>query len=176
MMVTIAETKIAGIERYSKGRVPNGARVVDGRGKFLIPGLWDMRAHWNDERYLPLFTANGVTGIRLMWGYDEHQQWRKRMKDGALVGPRLSIASPIIDGANPVFKGFVAVGSASEAREAVRKSRRGGADFIRIYSMLSREAYFAIADESRKEAVPFAGHVPIAISLTEASDAGAAQR
>jgi imidazolonepropionase-like amidohydrolase len=172
MTVTIAETKIAGIERYSKGRVPKGARVIAGRGKFRIPGLWDMHAHWNDERNLTLFIANGVTGIRLMWGYDEHQQWRKRMNEGSLAGPRLSIASPIIDGTTPVFKSFVTVGGASEAREAVLNSRKGGADFIKIYSLLSREAYFAIADESRKEGIPFAGHVPIAIGLTEASDAG----
>src|SRR6266567_5256025 len=67
MMVMVTGDKIANIQKYNKNRVPNTAQVVNGQGKFLIPGLWDMHVHWYDERYLPLFIANGVTGVRQMW-------------------------------------------------------------------------------------------------------------
>jgi cytosine/adenosine deaminase-related metal-dependent hydrolase len=92
-IVTISGGKIARIEEYRRGREPKTADVIDGRGKFLIPGLWDMHVHWYDERFLPLFIANGVTGVRQMWGTEKHQQWRRRMQDGSLLGPREFIAS-----------------------------------------------------------------------------------
>jgi imidazolonepropionase-like amidohydrolase len=172
MMVMVSRDKITGIQRYNRNRVSKTAQVVNGQGKFLIPGLWDMHVHWYDERYLPLFIANGVTGVRQMWGMEVHQQWRQRIKDGSLVGPRQSIASPILDGPIPIWPGSVAVADATEAREAVRSSRKDGADFIKVYNLLPRDAYFAIAEETKKEGIPFAGHVPYAVRLTEASDAG----
>jgi len=76
-----------------------------------------------------------------------------------LLGPRLVIASPIVDGPNPIWPGSIAVGNAAEAREAVRTLKQDGADFIKIYSRLPREAFFAIADETTKQGLPFAGHV-----------------
>ena len=131
-----------------------------------------MHVHWYNERYLPLFIANGVTGVRQMSGEEVHHEWRQRMKDGSLAGPRQSIASPIIDGPKPVWEGSVAVADAIQAREAVRGSRKDGADFIKVYTLLPRGAYFAIAEETKKEGIPFGGHVPFAVRLTEASDAG----
>ena len=171
-MVTVSGKKIAQIEEYRRGGEPKTADAIDGRGKFLIPGLWDMHVHWYDERFLPLFLANGVTGVRQMWGMPMHQQWRRRMQEGSLVGPREFIASAIIDGPKPVWPRSVAVKDAAEAETAVRTSRKNGADFIKVYSLLPRDAYFAIAAESKREGLPFAGHVTFAVSLSEASDAG----
>jgi imidazolonepropionase-like amidohydrolase len=153
-------------------RAPEGAQVVDATGKFLIPGLWDMHVHWFHKDYLPLFTANGVTGIRLMWGIPIHQQWRQELEQGTLLGPRLAIASPIVDGPEPIWPGSVAVKDEAEGRQAVIQAKKDGADFIKVYSRLPREAYFAIADEAKKQGIPFAGHVPAAVSVAEASDAG----
>ena len=171
-MVTISRGKIAGIEEYRRGSEPKTADVIDGRGKFLIPGLWDMHVHWYDERFLPLFIANGVTGVRQMWGMEVHRQWRRRMQEGSLLGPREFIASTIIDGPKPMWPGSIAVKDAEQGEAAVRNSRKNGADFIKVYSLLPRDAYFAIAAESKKEGIPFAGHVTHAVSLSEASDAG----
>jgi len=171
-MVTVSGKKIAQIEEYRRGGEPKTADAIDGRGKFLIPGLWDMHVHWYDERFLPLFLANGVTGVRQMWGMPMHQQWRRRMQEGSLVGPREFIASAIIDGPKPVWPRSVGVKDAAEAEAAVRTSRKNGADFIKVYSLLPRDAYFAIAAESKREGIPFAGHVTFAVSLSEASDAG----
>jgi imidazolonepropionase-like amidohydrolase len=170
--VTVRDGKIADIEEYRPGGAPKTAEVIDGSGKFLIPGLWDMHVHWYDERFLPLFLANGVTGVRQMWGMDVHQRWRRRMQEGSLVGPREIIASGIIDGPKPVWPNSIAVKDAAEGEAAVRNSRRNGADFIKVYSLLPRDAYFAIAAASKREGIPFAGHVTFAVSLSEASDAG----
>ena len=76
MTVVIAGDRITDIKKTGKTRLPKGAQVIDATGKFLIPGLWDMHAHYYDARYLPLFIANGVTGVRIMWGspHDFKQQ------------------------------------------------------------------------------------------------------
>lgn len=113
-MVTISGTKVAAIEECRRGREAKAAEVIDGRGKFLIPGLWDMHVHWYDERFLPLFIANGVTGVRQMWGMVEHYQWRRRIQEGSLLGPRQIIASPIIDGPKPYWPDSIAVKDATE--------------------------------------------------------------
>jgi len=131
-----------------------------------------MHAHWNSEDDLQLYLANGVTGIRIMWGFPINHEWKRSIENGTLQGPRLVIASPIIDGTNPVFPTSLSVANAAEARQAVVDSKAGGAEFIKIYDRLSREAFFAIADEARKQRIPFAGHVPSSVSAAEASDAG----
>ena len=173
MMVTVSGGKIIAIQSFSQARVPKKAEVVDGRGKFLIPGLWDMHVHLiEQESYLSVFLANGVTGVRVMWGTPKTHQWRERIKSGTLLGPRMVIGSVIIDGPKPVIPGAFAVKDAAEGRAAVVRSRKEGADFIKVYSLVPRDAYFAIADESKKQGMPFVGHVPIAVSFTEASDAG----
>jgi len=172
MTVVITGSRISAIGETSKVRVPQDAQVVDATGKFVIPGLWDMHVHWYLKDYLPLFIANGVTGIRLMWGGPMHHAWRKEIEQGTLLGPRLVIASPIVDGPNPIWRGSLAVGNAAEAREAVRTSKQAGADFIKIYDRLPRDAFFAIVDEATKQGLRFAGHVPQSVSVVEASEAG----
>jgi imidazolonepropionase-like amidohydrolase len=151
---------------------PENAQIVDATGKFLIPGLWNMHVHWEDKDYLPLFIANGVTGVRIMWGMPLHHEWRKEIEHGSLLGPRLLIASTIVDGPNPVWPGSDTAGNAAEGRQAVIKARQDGADFVKVYSRLPRDAYFAIADEAKKQGLPFEGHVPDSVSVEEASAAG----
>jgi cytosine/adenosine deaminase-related metal-dependent hydrolase len=172
MTVVIKGNRIAAIGRSAATLPPKGSKTVDATGKFLIPGLWDSHVHWDDEKYLPLFIANGVVGIRMMWGFPKHHEWRERIERGALIGPHLLIASAIVDGPKPVWPDSVTAGNAAEGRKAVQDARREGADFIKVYSLLPREAYFAIADEAKKEGIPFEGHVPSAVSIEEASAAG----
>ncbi|HVR35305.1 MAG TPA: amidohydrolase family protein [Methylomirabilota bacterium] len=145
---------------------------VDGCGRYLIPGLWDMHTHWYEQDSLPLFIANGVTGIRMMVGFPLHHEWRRSISSGELIGPRLLIASGVLDGPKPVWPISIVVGNEEQAREAVRRSRETGADFIKVYSHLPREAYFAIADESGKLGLPFVGHVPDLVLAQEAAEAG----
>ena len=172
MTVVIVGDRIREIANSETIRPAKNAEIVDATGKFLIPGLWDMHVHWYDKDYLPLFIASGVTGVRQMFGAPEHYQWRKEIEAGQLVGPHMLIASPIVDGPKPVWPGSIAVSNASEGRQAVIEIKRSGADFVKVYSLLPRDAYFAIADESKKEGIPFEGHVPDSISVEEASNAG----
>lgn len=153
-------------------KLPDGGEVIDATGKFLIPGLWDMHIHWYAESYLPLFVANGVTGVRQMFGGSLHHAWKKKMKNGKLLGPRHVVASRIVDGPKPVWPGSIAVADPEAGRRAVETAISEKADFVKVYSLLPRDAYFAIVDEARKREIPFAGHVPGSVSAAEASDAG----
>jgi imidazolonepropionase-like amidohydrolase len=152
------------------------ARAVDGTGKFLIPGLWDMHVHCcnADDHFFPLFLANGVTGIRDMADpLDELKTCRTNVENGTLLGPRMVFSGPIVDGPKPIWPDIsIAVGTPEEGRKAVETVQQGGADFVKVYSLLPRDAYFAIADEAKKRHIVFAGHVPNLITATEASDAG----
>lgn len=170
--VVITGDRITELGKSAEIRTPQGAQVIDATGKFLIPGLWDMHVHWLHKDYLPLFPANGVTGIRIMWGDSMHHQWRQEITQGAVRGPRMAIASPIVDGPTPIWPGSTAVKDGAEARRFVIQAKQDGADFIKVYSRLPRDAYFAIADEAKKQGLPFAGHVPAAVTVAEASDAG----
>jgi imidazolonepropionase-like amidohydrolase len=170
--VVISGKRITQVGKSADIIPPADARIIDGTGKFLIPGLWDMHVHWEDKDYLPLFIANGVTGVRMMWGFPMHHEWRKQIEAGLLVGPRLFIASALVDGPKPIWPGSTVAATPEEGRQAVIEARKTGADFVKVYSMLPREVYFAIADEAKKQGIPFEGHTPIAVSAAEVSDAG----
>jgi len=172
MTVLIKNNRISKIDRTDKISLAEGVTQIDGSGKFLIPGLWDMHVHWYDENYLPIFIANGVLGIRQMWGTPEHLQWRKEMAEGKLLCPRLEIGSPIIDGPNPMWPGSIAISNAEEAQSAVRRFKDEGYDFIKVLHLLPREAFFAIAEECESLEIPFAGHFPFTVSAAEAVESG----
>ncbi len=172
MTVVITKDRITSIDKAGKLHLPKGVQTIDASGKFLIPGLWDMHAHRGDKRFLPLFIANGITGVRILWGSSVHHAWRKEVAKGSLLGPRLIIASSLVDGAKPFWPGSTSVRNEAEARQVVRQAKEDGADFIKIYESLTRDVFFAIADESKKQGIPFAGHIPWSVSATEVSNAG----
>jgi hypothetical protein len=96
--VVISGDRIIEMGKSAERPVPQGSQAVDATGKFLIPGLWDMHVHLEDQKeYLPLFIANGVTGVRVMWGVPIHHEWRKAIEAGQMLGPHLLIASAIVD-------------------------------------------------------------------------------
>ncbi|MGH9845849.1 MAG: amidohydrolase family protein [Blastocatellia bacterium] len=173
MTVVIANDRITELGKAGKVRIPKEAQVVDAKGKFLIPGLWDMHVHTSNDDFLAMYVANGVTGVRDMFTPLERiNGWRAQIKEGKLLGPRFVAAGPIVDGPKPVWQGSIAVGNAEEGRQAVSKVKADGSDFVKVYSLLPRDAFFAIAEEAKKQGIPFAGHVPERVSAAEASDAG----
>lgn len=181
MTVVIAGDRIQEIGRVGEVVVSERAQVIDGTGKFLIPGLWDMHVHLlckeRVEIFFPVLIANGITGVRDMGSPPEEfghiNQWRKQIAEGTLVGPRFVASGPMADGPKPMFPDIsIAVGNEAEGRQIVNSLRARGADFIKVYSLLPRDTYFAIADEAKRQGIPFAGHVPDAVSAAEASDAG----
>jgi imidazolonepropionase-like amidohydrolase len=155
--------------------IPPGATRVNGTGKFLIPGLWDMHAHHQatGADCLDLFIAKGVVGTRDMGGdIDFILPLRERVRSGAVPGPEIVAAGPILDDAPPSFPYRRRVTNAQQAREAVADLKRAGVDFIKVHDHTPREVFFAIAQEAPKLGLPFAGHVPQGVRVEEAADAG----
>ena len=173
LSVGIENGQISAIKK--KIKAPKGAEIVDGTGKFLIPGLWDMHVHLNGpEIFFPLLLANGITGVREMYTGIPMRTIREwRLRAGV---PRI-FAAGFIDGPmmlnnGPPPTGAFAVANPEQARYAVHALAESGVDFLKVYNSIPRDAYFAIAQEARIIGIPFAGHVPEAVSTGEASDAG----
>jgi hypothetical protein len=149
--------------------------AIEGNNRYLIPGLWDMHTHtWSEEQIFPLLIANGVTGIRGMFDdMSNVKRWRKKINDGEITGPVLKVSGPIVDGPKPIWPGSVAIKDTVQARRTVDSLKNKlQTDFVKVYSLLSRENYFAIADEANKQKIPFAGHVPNVVTVLEAAKAG----
>jgi imidazolonepropionase-like amidohydrolase len=181
MTVIVEDRRIVEIGTSASVKVPKNARVVEARDKYLIPGLWDMHVHeifgdWipEDEKVTPLlFVANGITGVRDMGGdLEPLKKWRSRIASGDLLGPRMVIAGPMLDGPIPAFPSSAPVKDAADGRRIVDELKANGADFIKIQSLVPRDGYFAAADEAKKQGIVFAGHVPDAVRAVEASNAG----
>lgn len=157
------------------GIPPGGARVIDGRDKFLIPGLWDMHAHieGNERAWLPLYVANGVTGIRDMGAdLDFILEIREATASGRTLGPRIIAAGPILDDAPGDWPFRMRVRNADEARATVQLLKRRGVDLIKVHNYTPREAFFAIVEEARRQNLRVAGHVPLKVTIQEGVDAG----
>ena len=180
--VIVAAGRIAKIGPSAAVQLPQGTKVVDATGKFLIPGLWDMHVHiaginadpaWSKNVILPELLASGITGVRDMGGdLAALLAWRREIEAGTLVGPHIVAAGPMLIPRGKKNAEQYPVANPEEARTAVRELKQQGADFIKIIGMPSREAFFALAEEARKQTIPFAGHVPAVVTAAEASDAG----
>jgi hypothetical protein len=153
-------------------------RMYDCTNKYLMPGLWDMHIHdagddsSNRHEYVPLFLANGVTGIRDMWGSEEMLKLKADIETGRVLGPRMIIGSPMIDGEKPFFKSALSASTASQGRYYVDSLAAAGYDFIKIYTMIREPVYLAIADECKKKGIAMEGHLPMEIAFVEALEAG----
>jgi hypothetical protein len=171
--VVISEGRITGIGKEIQPAP--GARVIDATGKFLIPGLWDMHVHLDSQgNALRALAANGITGIREMYSgipIATLGAWRARPENPRIVAAGF-LDGPLMLTSGPAPPDAYAVGTAEQARIAIALLAASGADFLKVYNSLPREAYFAIAQESRRIGIPFAGHVPEAVSPAEASEAG----
>jgi imidazolonepropionase-like amidohydrolase len=172
--------------------IPKGARRVDGRGKFLMPGLWDAHVHFMNTGpgALALYVALGVTSVREMGGFiDSTRAWQSRMRAGSLVGPRILTPGPILEAprylagvrersvrdpriGQRVLPYRIAVGTADDARRAIDSLVKLHVDFVKIRTTESPEAYFAILREARRAGLKVAGHAPSVTSLAVAVDSG----
>src|SRR5262245_34376180 len=163
--VVIEGARIASVGKEgAPAPVPaKNARVIDGSGRYLIPGLWDMHVHtafgdWfpgGRDIILPLFIANGVTGVRDMGGdVPVLQGWRKQIAGGEIVGPRMFISGPMLDAPLPNgklrFPSSVEVKTPPEAAAAVDSLKAQGVDFIKVQSVISHDSYLAAAAEAHK--------------------------
>lgn len=173
--VIIRGNRIVSVTPSTVARLPAGTRVIDGRGKYLIPGLWDMHVHTAVVRgrdVLPLYVANGITGVRDMAGdWDTLRTWRRDIAQGKLVGPRIIASGPYLEGASIPIPHILAR-TPDEARVAVDSLVRMGVDFVKVHGRITPETYYAIARRARERGIPFTGHVPRAVGAANASDSG----
>jgi imidazolonepropionase-like amidohydrolase len=162
-------------------RYPRNAPSVSAKGGYLIPGLWDMHVHLTfgdwfplaQEISLPLFVANGVTSVRDMGSnLPTIQSWRNEIEGGRLIGPRILTSGPMLDGPKPRFPDSIAVTTPEDGVRAVDDLKHRGVDFIKLQSLIPRDAVFAIAAEAKKQEIPFEGHVPDSVRASEMSAAG----
>jgi hypothetical protein len=170
--ILIRGERIAASGPTASTRIPPGSRVISAAGKFVIPGLWDMHVHVGaiEEDWFPLYLANGVTGLREMAASEENaprqRHYEQDVAGGQRVGPELfwtlfAMNAPRID-------------SARTARAEVARRAAMGLSYIKIYNGLSRESYFAIADECRRRGLQMVGHIPDSVSASEVARAGQA--
>ena len=180
MTVVIAGKRIAKISPSTRVN-PQAGKVVDATGQYLIPGLWDMHTHVyfdgtaaaGTDLILPLFVANGITGIRDMGSeLDSVLQARSDIAAHRRLGPRLVVSGPMLDGPKSPYKASIAIATPEDGRQAVDRLKARGVDFIKVQSLVPREAYFAIAAEAKKVGLALDGHVPDAVRATEALTAG----
>jgi len=174
--VLVKGDRIAAIEKFGKLKLPGRAKVIDARGKYVIPGLWDMHVHArgtpavlsDNEAWLALYLANGITGVREMGGdyVDTVFRWRAETAKGERLGPRILSSGPKVEGPKPRLPGSFAITDSSAARAAVDKLSTMGADFIKIHSDdFPPEGFAALMDEARKQQLTVGGHLPF-LSMT----------
>ena len=176
--IVIEGNRIARIDNSSDAT--RAAATLDGTGMFVIPGLWDMhvhayftndtaRFHSTSEVMFPLFIVNGVTGVRdLGSNLEATLAARDSIAAHQLIGPRMLVSGPMIDGPTTRYAAAIKVANGEEARAAVRMLKQRGVDMIKTQSLIPKDAYFALADEAGRIGIPFEGHVPNAITGLEA--------
>ena len=170
--VIVSDGTVAAIGDVDEVPVPEGARVIDGTDRFLVPGLAEMHAHVPPadspdlERDFTLFVANGVTTVRGMLGHPSHLSLRRALQEGERFGPRLVTSGPSLNGRS--------VSGAADGERQVREQHAAGYDFIKIHPGLDHREFAAIAATARELGMPVAGHVPVAVGLERALASGMA--
>ncbi len=170
--VIVRDDLIAAIGGVDEVPIPDGADVIDGTDRYLMPGLAEMHAHVADvgspnlERDFTLFVANGVTLVRGMLGRPSHLQLREDLEEGKVFGPRLVTSGPSLNGQS--------VNGPQHARRLVADQHKAGYDFIKIHPGLKAAEFDALADAANELGMPFAGHVTIAAGLRRNLDKGMA--
>ena len=178
--VVIVGDRIVGLQAGGTARAPRQGRVLDGTGRYLIPGLWDFHVHvfsapGEEDFALPLYILNGITGVRdvgALRTLPEQQRVAAAVERGERVGPRLVLAGALIDGPPGAWPGQMVAATPDEGRQRVREAKAAGWSFVKSYSLLSAPTYRAMADEARRQRLPLYGHIPEAVMLETAIDAG----
>ena len=192
--VLLRGDRIVAVGPSSVVRVPAGSRTIDGRRRYLVPGLWDMHAHLHGDSAtraitFPLYVANGVTGIRNMVGDCDSlcadrdadaigppasfvQRWKRDIAAGRLLGPRIVSAGIGLEGPRLYWPQSRRIRDSADAVTAVALARAHHSDFIKIIGDVPPQAYFTLLRVARANGLPVAGHVPSGVSPLTVSDSG----
>ncbi len=196
MTVVVCGERIRSVKSALTSKVPKFTRVVDARGKFLIPGLWDFHVHLAQagEASGPLFLAHGITSVRDCGStFAVLRDWREEIAAGTLVGPRIKgpgavfesehflqvigklegeLDADLAESLRAAIKGRIGLTSPPKAQAQVDLLKSQGADFIKVRNADSPEILYAIAQAAKRDGLPVAGHVIDGSDLAKASDSG----
>jgi imidazolonepropionase-like amidohydrolase len=173
--VIVKDDRITAAGPVAQVAVPSDAKRIDGKGKFLIPGLAELHGHNPSlgspdqlfENVYFLFVANGVTTVRSMLGFPGQLEWREKGKRGEILAPTLYLAGPSFTGGGPT-----ATTTRQQAVERVRAQKAEGWDLLKVHPGLKLEVYEAMAKTAKEVGIEFSGHVPADVGLVKAIDLG----
>ena len=169
--VLVEDGRIAKID--PEGVEEKNIEVLDGLGGYLMPGLFDMHVHLNDDAHLPLFLLNGITGIREMGNTDSAIfDTRQKLSSGSLLGPTMYVCGPILEGDPPLWDGFRVVKAKQEALDAITELKGKEVDFIKAYHTLNSDLLQTIIDREHSEGLKVTGHVSYDLDAAQAIGMG----
>jgi hypothetical protein len=163
--VTIAGGRIVSMRTAGGARPSAGVRVIDGRGKFLLPGLVDMHVHLSTPDELPMYVGNGVLTVRDLNGSPETLAWRDAVAKGSIFGPRLFVSGPMISGADIPWRNKVTPTTAAAAESVVVAQKAAGYDLVKIYDGISKPVFDAAIAAARRLGMPSTGHIPESVGF-----------
>jgi imidazolonepropionase-like amidohydrolase len=173
--VVVVDGRISAIGAENDVSAPVGATVVDGEGKYLIPGLWDTHAHlsyWGEDALEMLLYA-GVTSIRELGGDpDEIEGWKKEIEAGTRVGPAMVWCGPFLEGPEAEDEYRLKVATQAEGRAAVHTLHARGVDFLKIQPRIDHDVVEAVIDEARSVGLTVVGHLPQGVDAIDGSNMG----
>ena len=170
--IVIEGHRISAVGPSSQIAIPADATRIDVRGKTILPGLWDMHAHFEQVEWGPVYLAAGVTSVRDCGNeFDFITAVRDAIRDGNGLGPRILMAG-LVDGTGPLSLGIQRVDSPEQARDWVARYHAAGFTQMKIYSSMTRDNVAAVAREAHTLGMSVTGHIPEGMTLREGIDAG----
>ncbi len=164
--VVVRDGHIAALGPSGSITVPADAERIDGKGRYLMPGLADFHVHLTSDEQLLSFLAHGVTSIFDLDGSPRHVELQEQLARDERFGPTLYASSPRVDGDPPVFGGtVVTVGSPEQARRAVVLQKLAGYKALKVYDNVTPEVYAILMAMARQQRIPVVGHVPRKVGL-----------
>ncbi|MBS1606845.1 MAG: amidohydrolase family protein [Bacteroidetes bacterium] len=182
-LLAISGDTILAVDDTKKATAYKAEKYLDAKGKYVMPGLWDMHVHFRggdstiaaNKALLRLFLAYGVTTVRECGGdiTPSVMTWRKQTARGQLDGPRIFTSGPKLDGPNAVWAGSIPVVTPADVTAALDSLQKIHADFVKIYdSRISGDAYLEIIRQAKRRHMKVTGHMPFTVELKEAAGLG----
>jgi imidazolonepropionase-like amidohydrolase len=170
--IVVQDGRIVAVGPRRKVKVPKHATVIDATGKTVLPGLWDMHAHYEQVEWGPIYLASGVTTVRDVGNELEFiTAVRDALQSGHGVGPRLLMAG-VIDGPGPKGLGIVRAATPDEGRARVDRYHEAGFQQIKIYSSVPLDVLTAICAEAHRFGMTVTGHIPDGLNAYQGVEAG----
>ncbi len=172
--VLVSDGIIFKIGTRSQISIPSETTIIDAKGLFVIPGLWDMHVHLADKASLKVYLAHGIVGIRDMAANmyvpsDSVQNWKQNISNKNLIGPEIVCASPLLDGAPSGYEGTIVISDPSDVPVVIEQIQGQEADFIKILGSLSKEVLLALSDEAHNRNLSIVGHLPTDVRAIDAA-------